>query len=425
MIFYRKLSLLVGLMLLCVFGTQAQTLREQLAAHPERTAGIYHSYEYRPAEVTPAPEGSEPFYISHYGRHGSRRHTSEPLYKNTLTLFQQAAAAGALTAQGRDLLSRLTTIEEDARNRYGDLTPRGVAEHRGIAERMYAAYPTVFSTRRGRECLIESRSTLVPRCILSMAAFNERLKELDPALRMTRESSSRYVAYLSHSTESAAQHHAGYVVADSMLASRIQPRRLIASLFSDEQFIAQSVKDPVVLMNDLYELASIAQDVSYLNISLYDLFTDDELYDLWECENARRYFAYGPSLRFGDAKMADAKPLLRNIVETAQEVIDGKRSVAASLRFGHDSNIIPLLALMGVEGASARVWTADEVAAVWKDFDVTPMGVNLQLIFYRNPKTAEVRVKVLRNEREAVLPIAGGPYYPWEVFRGYCQTLYE
>ena len=98
-----------------------------------------------------------------------------------------------LTPKGRDLLAKVEVIAADARDRYGDLSPRGVAEHRGIAERMYKAYPEVFSTGDGRECYVQSRSTLVPRCILSMAAFNERLKELNPEIRMTRESSQRYI----------------------------------------------------------------------------------------------------------------------------------------------------------------------------------------------------------------------------------------
>ena len=34
------------------------------------------------------------------------------------------------------------------------------------------------------------------RCILSMAAFNERLKELNPEIRMIRESSQRYIPYI-------------------------------------------------------------------------------------------------------------------------------------------------------------------------------------------------------------------------------------
>ena len=31
----------------------------------------------------------------------------------------------------------------------------------------------------------------------------------------------------------------------------------------------------------------------------------------------------------------------------------------------------------------------------------------------------------VHNERDAELPVGGGPYYPWETLRDYCKSLYE
>jgi len=298
------------------------------------------------------------------------------------------------------------------------------AEHRGIAERMYKAYPEVFSTADGRECRIESRSTLVPRCILSMAAFNERLKELNPAIRTTRESSARYMPYMGNNKGLDAQRDRTLKTADSVRAARLIPDRLMKSLFSDPEFVKREVKKPRKLMEQLLLQAAIMQDVDYLGISLYDLFTGEEIYAAWEDENFRRYVMFGPSKRFGDPIIADAKPLLRNIVETAEEVIGGGKELAASLRFGHDVNVIPLLALLGVEGASARVSTPEEAAEVWQVHRVSPMAANVQFIFFRNP-AGDVLVRILHNECDAGLPLGGGPYYRWETFRDYCKSLYE
>ena len=322
------------------------------------------------------------------------------------------------------MLGRVEIIAADADKRYGDLSPRGVAEHRGIAERMYKAYPEVFSTADGRECRIESRSTLVPRCILSMAAFNERLKELNPAIRTTRESSARYMPYMGNNKGLDAQRDRTLKTADSVRAARLIPDRLMKSLFSDPEFVKREVKKPRKLMEQLLLQAAIMQDVDYLGISLYDLFTGEEIYAAWEDENFRRYVMFGPSKRFGDPIIADAKPLLRNIVETAEEVIGGGKELAASLRFGHDVNVIQLLALLGVEGASARVSTPEEAAEVWQVHRVSPMAANVQFIFFRNP-AGDVLVRILHNERDAGLPLGGGPYYRWETFRDYCKSLYE
>jgi len=60
-------SIIFILYLLCTF-----TARSQSALTPEQTGSIYYAYPVPSSTYTPAPTGYEPFYISHYGRHGSR-----------------------------------------------------------------------------------------------------------------------------------------------------------------------------------------------------------------------------------------------------------------------------------------------------------------------------------------------------------------
>ena len=43
-----------------------------LFAQYERLGGVYFAYPMTETKMAAAPEGYEPFYISHYGRHGSR-----------------------------------------------------------------------------------------------------------------------------------------------------------------------------------------------------------------------------------------------------------------------------------------------------------------------------------------------------------------
>ena len=413
---------LLTLLLLTATCVAAQTTPAEIAENPERAAGIYHSYEYLPGPAAPVPAGYAPFYISHYSRHGSRYHASASTYTEPLGILRKAAGEGILTPKGREVLAKAELLAADAEGRYGDLSPRGVAEHRAIAGRMYAAYPAVFSTRKGRVCRIESRSTQVPRCMLSMAAFNERLKELNPAIRITRDASVRDFGYMAYGPSMSASSDAALKVADSLFGARMNPDRVMKSLFTDPA----GVGDPVKLMRQLYILTSVIQDADHIGVEpFYDIFTDGELYDLWVCENVRRYLQMGPSARFGDPIVADARSLLRNIVETAREVVEGRSDLAASLRFGHDVFVIPLVALLGVEGASARVESLGDVASAWSVEKVSPMAANIQFVFFRNAKTGDVRVRVLLNERDARLPVAGGPYYPWKDLEQYCESLYE
>lgn len=419
----RLLSLLAACF--AVSGLGAQNLCPAVVECPERSAGIYHAYEFRPDSAASRPEGYVPFYISHYGRHGCRWHSSEAMYVAPRDLLRKAAACDALTGQGRELLRRVEIAAADADGRWGDLSLRGVEEHRAIAGRMFDAYPEVFATDGGRACRIQSRSTLVPRVILSMAAFNERLKEANPAIRISRESSRRYLPYLDQSAGRDAQRKAAMAVGDSLLRAWIEPDAFMKRIFADPAFVAAEVESPQKAVFQLFLLAAIMQDVDELGISLYEFFTAEEIDALWRYDNARRYFTMGPSLRFGDPIVVDARPLLRNIVETAQQAVDGSLGFDATLRFGHDVDLIPLLALMGVEGTDARVADPGRIAEVWQLFRVSPMATNVQLIFFRHPHSGDVRVRVLHNERDARLPVDGGPFYPWPALRDYLRSRCE
>ena len=71
-------------------------IRREIAATPEKSGGIYYAYPYSTDSLAPVPAGFEPVYISHYGRHGSRWHTSAKLHDNTLKVLQKQYAAGNL-----------------------------------------------------------------------------------------------------------------------------------------------------------------------------------------------------------------------------------------------------------------------------------------------------------------------------------------
>ena len=55
-------------------------------------------------QLTPAPRGYKPFYISHYGRHGSRFHSKPSFYNPPYRTLPKADSLGKLTATGKDVL---------------------------------------------------------------------------------------------------------------------------------------------------------------------------------------------------------------------------------------------------------------------------------------------------------------------------------
>jgi len=401
--------------------------REQILDRIERTAGLYHSYEEPTEAYTPAPKGYEPFYISHFGRHGSRWHTSERLYAEMNEQLAEASAAGLLTAQGEELARKMAIIAADAEGRCGQLSPRGVREHRGIAERMYKAFPEVFSTAGGRRVDIECRSTVVPRCILSMAAFSERLKELNPQIEITRETGDRYMEYLNNMPYTTSIRKFTAPVFDSLLAAHTpEPERVFARVYAPAVADTVSTATARSFMVDLYLLASIMQDTEYLGLSLYDLLTEDECYDIWQFYNARAYLGIGPSPEYGRGVMSDMRGALRNIIESADAAIGGNGK-SATLRFAHDVNVIPLASLLGLSDASATVEGYGDLHEKWCVSKVSPMAANIQIVFFRHKKTGEVIVKMMLNEREQSIPVHTdmAPYYRWEDVRPYLLSRLE
>lgn len=401
-------------------GVNAQTTFEEISADLNKAGGVYLAYPKVEAKQTPAPKGYKPFYVSHYGRHGSRYLLGDGDYQWIIQLMTKADAVNGLTPLGKDVLQRLQLVWKETAGHGGDLTPLGVRQHQGIAERMSKNFPEVFSGKRQ----ISARSTVVYRCAMSMVAFGDRLKGLNPQLDINYEMSEKYMSYLNYHTDrSNAFTHGekGPWVEEyrKFEAAQVKPDRLVNSLFSNADFIRCEV-NPANLMWGLYWIAVDMQDIE-TPLSFYDIFTAQEMFDLWQCVNYRFYICNANPLASKGLVMANAKTLVENIIESADSAMKN-RSIAATLRFGHDGNVIPLLALLQIENFDVAVAGPAEVYKHWCDFKATPMASNVQLVFFEN-KSGDVLVKFLHNEKEVHIPVKTDiwPYYHWNEVKEYYQ----
>ena len=130
----HRILLLCLAALLCA-GLQAQTTRSELRAHVDLASGNYANYPQPTGNLTPAPPGYEPFYISHYGRHGARYMTNDNHYNYVIAKMDTAAMNGILTDYGRDVLRRVNIAAADAKGRACDLTALGARQHRNVDHR--------------------------------------------------------------------------------------------------------------------------------------------------------------------------------------------------------------------------------------------------------------------------------------------------
>lgn len=409
------------------FVVFARDYRAEVAAVPERAGGVYYAYPGPDADYgRDTPKGYEAFYLSHYGRHGSRYLISDDDYKRVIDRLADASRAGALTATGERLRLSLDTVWAEARGRGGELTPLGARQHRGIARRMASAHPGVIAPG----AKITAASTPVMRCAHSMFAFTEGLKELNPALDIPLESSERNMVYLNyHSPESGqycgprAPYYQDY---KRFKAANTKSDRLISSIFADKAYTDRWV-DRDAFMWDLYWIAVDLQNME-TDVDLLPLFTNDELFNLWQTVNFEFYATNSSYPPARGLHIGNARNLVRHILDNADSYISSGEH-GATLRFGHDGNIIPLAALLHIADAYSEAERPAELASDYATFHISPMASNLQMIFFRNPSdpTADVLVRVYLNEHDAELPVAKAPghekFYRWADLRAYLASI--
>ena len=161
----------------------AQTAREEIRANKYLSGSNYLDYNRQlpDQKLTPAPKGYVPYYMSHYGRHGSRWLISKNSYTSVTEPLNKAKKAGKLTQKGEEVLQQVEYFAslpapnypaldgkyQGAQPRLGDLTTVGERQHHGIGRRMAQNFPEIFKTKN---VPIDARSTTVNRCILSMVA---------------------------------------------------------------------------------------------------------------------------------------------------------------------------------------------------------------------------------------------------------------
>ena len=122
------------------------------------------------------------------------------------------------------------------------------------------------------------------------------------------------------------------------------------------------------------------------------------------------------------------RTLLRRIISDADSCLKLKHP-GATLRFGHDTVLLPLVCLMGLNGYDKSIRDLNYLEKRgWVDYRVFPMAANVQIVFYRkSPGDSDVLLKVLLNENEATLPLPGNqaPYYRWSDFKEYYTKLLD
>ena len=366
-------------------------------------------YEYFNTVETPVPSGYKPFYISHYGRHGSRSNWGDG-YGKIVDLYAKAHEAGTLSEEGEKAYQQIQTIYALHNDMNGRLTPRGAREHRQIAHRMYDKYKSVFRSGSRRVRAVSSTS---PRCLVSMAAFTGELLSLDPKLDLSWDTGEQFMKYLSSEDPNDLRGEAYRYIGEFAFSHKSDTAYFAQRVFSDETAGREAVGGSVAeLLSGTMSFASISgsfdQDQTLLNLIIVD-----DLKHFERTISLDLFLRQCNSAEFGDRRMAvpEVGALVEDFIEKADDAI-AKGDCAADLRFGHDWHLLAFCSKIGVKGVGERL-TKDE-AVDWPGWLYTPFAGNFQMVFYKN-RGGDVLVKCFINERETtLLGLPDGPYYRWE-----------
>ncbi|MCR5679991.1 MAG: histidine-type phosphatase [Prevotella sp.] len=400
----------------------AQTAREEIKANPWLAGSNYLDYDRQlPSfKYTKAPKGYVPFYFSHYGRHGSRWLIREDDYERVLRPLRKARQQGKLTREGQIALRQIEDFNKSTYQRLGDLTTVGERQHHGIGRRMAEHFPEIFV--KTKHVAIDARSTTVNRCILSMVAECEELMAANPTARIHNDVSDALQFYLNQKREGRVKQLSDSTgrLRHDFSERHTHPERLMQTLFNDQQWAKDSIRQRQ-LMRQLFEVVINMQSHDGAP-DMLNLFTDDEIYEMWLIANVGWYVNYGAAPQTLGVMPFSQFNLLTNIIETADTCV-ALRKPQATLRFGHEVCVLPLACLMELDNCGASVENLEELDRYWQNYKIFPMGCNIQLIFYK-PKRGDgpVLVKALLNEREATLPVtptATPYYYKWDDLRSY------
>ena len=403
---------------------RAQTAAQEIRQNVLCTASNYMAYPGPIQQVlTPAPQGMKPFYISHYGRHGSRFHSRPSMYNEPYLTLARADSLGKLSDLGREVMLRLDIIRKDAENRWGELTPLGVQQQKDIARRMMERFPEVFEGHTD----IDARSTGVGRCILSMEYALLEMLQHNPDLNVHHNATHRDMDYLNLQDKKLMElkfNKPAKEWYDRYVSQTAHHTHLMRELFADTLYANKHV-NMVDLSVQLFLIAAIMQNTELgQHITLYDLFDYDESYRIWKIGNARWYIGWGAADVNGAVQPYAQRNLLRRLIEDADKVLS-QPNTKVELRFGHETVLLPLICLLDINGYGFTTNDLEQLEPNgWINYRIFPMSCNLQLVFYRrSPKDRadDVLFKVLLNENEATLPLPTNqaPYYRWGDFRRY------
>ncbi|MFC0169783.1 histidine-type phosphatase [Pseudoduganella danionis] len=164
-----------------------------------------------------------------------------------------------------------------------------------------------------------------------------------------------------------------------------------------------ALRTPVDAALALYELYAAAADMqAELRADFHRFMPQAQAAVFAAHEDAVSFYSKGPGLQENGAlNYAMAQPLLDDFFEEVAAVAAGDLRHVAKLRFAHAEIVIPMAALLGLQGMSEQLTAATPYSyksSPWRGERVAPMAANIQWDAYQNDQ-GQIAVRMLYNEQ--------------------------
>lgn len=340
--------------------------------------GTMMPYDFSVCDST-VPWGNDmkPVFIDYTARHGARFLSSERKVADLRHMLAEADAADSLTVEGKGFLSLLDTVISVTGGEWGALDAIGIMEEKRLGAQIPEVAPELF--REGR---VEAVSSYVPRVVMTMyevchqlACYSTHLdisaqegRQFNPLLRYFT-TDKEYVSFLENGVWKPE-----YEAYAAQTLPEAPARRLFVAGWGKD-WEAERWRG---LSLDAYGVLQ-SLNAAGINGAASTWFSEEEYRSCWEVSNLRHYYQRSDS-RLSDLPSRSAVPLLRDIIEHIDNAGRENDGLKAFLRFGHAETVIPLFTLMRLPGCYAPEATREQVASVWKDWEVSPLGANMMIV---------------------------------------------
>lgn len=463
----------------CNSDSQTTTDTPTITEYQYSTKAVY-TPQQSATTYQAAPMGFNPVFIELVARHGSRSLSSPKYDVLTKLVWEEAASQGALTSLGQTLGHKVDLVTAaNEQLGYGLLTVLGKEEHAKLATRLADRLPNLLEDSSSHCIKVETSGK--DRANESAYYFMQSLKNKvsyvedstdcyvaqTDASKIDKKLANKYELYF-HKTEPentkylpAYQAYQTFIgdedngiaaaqelttaqeALKALPKTKVMARQMLERIYSKAfvDYLANGVE--FVAVNPEDGGKTYVHDEVDAALMLYNLFiigpgmvreAEAQGNEAWDLEkyltpeesawfsylsDAEDFYEKGPSFANSTVTYGIAQPLLDGLFNEVQtQVVEGQHEHVAKLRFAHAETIIPLVALMKLEGSrqGAEVGTLmTQENNEWRGGWVSPYAANIQWDVYQNAEQ-QVLVKMLYNEKEVAFkagcePVAAGSYF--------------